>query len=320
MSFLVLLCITWPFLSSFWGFFAHKRINYLAVFTLPPEMIGFYKKNITYITEASVDPDRRRYAVEDEGMKHYIDIDHYGEDAIFTIPRSWDSAVSLFGEDTLRTYGILPWHLQSMYYQLKDAFMVKDPARILRLSAELGHYLGDANVPLHTTENYNGQLTGQVGIHSFWESRLPELFSDEYDFLVGRATYLIDIQKAGWECVEQSHLLTEQVLRTEKELSLRMEGRKYSFETKGQATAKVYSSAYSKAYHNLLDGMVEARMQNAIKMVGSFWYTAWVDAGQPDLKELIDFSPSEAELEQHRRDLELWKQQQAGRRLHDAED
>ena len=52
-----------------WGFWAHRRINRMAVFTLPPEMIAFYKKNIEYLTEHAVDPDKRRYATRHEAAQ-----------------------------------------------------------------------------------------------------------------------------------------------------------------------------------------------------------------------------------------------------------
>lgn len=292
---------------SGWGFFAHERINRLAVFTLPPEMIGFYKKNISFITEASVNPDRRRFAVVDEAPRHYIDFDHYGDSAIHTMPRYWKEAVACYSEDTLKAYGIVPWHIYRMYYQLRDAFMIRDPERILRVSAELGHYIADANVPLHTTENYNGQLTGQEGIHAFWESRLPEMFSDDYDFFVGKAEYISDPQPAAWRAVISAHNKVDSVLLEEKKLAQRFGDKKYSFETKGRQTVKVYSREYSKEYHRILKGMVEQQMRASIKMIGSFWYTAWVDAGQPDLKALIDYRPSEEELKKRREELEEWK-------------
>jgi len=60
-----------------WGFFAHKQINRIAVFTLPTELIGFYKDNIEFITEHAVDPDKRRYAVTGEAERHFIDLDRY---------------------------------------------------------------------------------------------------------------------------------------------------------------------------------------------------------------------------------------------------
>jgi hypothetical protein len=303
----------------FWGFFAHQRINRLAVFTLPPEMIGFYKKNITYITEAAVNPDRRRFAMPDEAPRHYIDLDHYGDSAWTFMPPYWNKAVALYTEDTLKTYGILPWHIQRMYGQLRDAFLLRDPARILKLSAEIGHYLADAHVPLHTTENYNGQRTGQEGIHGFWESRLPEIFSDDYDFFVGRATYVGNTQLEAWKAITISHQAVDSVLKFEQTLALRFKDKKHNFETRGRQTIKVYSHEYSKAYHRLLAGMVERQMRNSIHSIGSFWYTAWVDAGQPDLNKLIDYTPTEEELKKNREEVDLWKQQNFEARPHDEQ-
>ncbi|HEX6223400.1 MAG TPA: zinc dependent phospholipase C family protein [Chryseolinea sp.] len=304
---------------SGWGFFAHQRINKLAVFTLPAPMIAFYKKNQNYIVEASVNPDRRRFSMPDEAPRHYIDLDHYGDSAFFSC-RFWKAAVTKYSEDTLKAYGIVPWHINTMYYRLREAFLIRDPEKILKISAELGHYIADANVPLHTTENYNGQLTGQEGIHGFWESRLPELFSDDYDFFVGKAEYLQEPQQAIWNNIEDAHKDVKLVLGEEKELAEKFKERKYSFETKGRQTVKVYSREYAKAFHKILDGMVERRMRAAIKMVGDFWYTAWVDAGQPDLKSLIDFKPTEAELSARKAELEEWRKQTIKSRDHELVD
>lgn len=317
-SVIILLLLIWPFLSGFWGFFAHQRINRLAVFTLPPEMIGFYKKNIGYITEAAVNPDRRRFSLAEEAPRHYIDLDHFGDSALFRIPHSWNKAVERFSEDTLKAYGIVPWHINRMYYQLKDAFMVGDPSRILRLSAEIGHYIADAHVPLHTTENYNGQRTGQEGIHAFWESRLPELFSDRYDFFVGKATYLRDPQRAAWQSVASANRCVDSVLTQEKILSTKFDDTRYSFETKGKQTVKVYAQEYAHAYHEVLKGMVERQMRASIKTIGDFWYTAWVDAGQPDLKKFLSYQPTEEELERRRREVAEWKQKNIPSRQHET--
>ena len=307
--FCLILIVSAGLLSSGWGFYAHQQINRLAVFTLPPEMIGFYKKNIRYITEAAVNPDKRRYTVVDEAPRHYLDIDHYGDSALHKMPKYWNEAVAKYTEDTLKAYGIVPWHINTMYYRLKDAFMLKDPSRILSVSADLGHYIADAHVPLHTTENYNGQLTGQDGIHGFWESRLPELFAKNYDFFTGKAEYIKNPQLAAWKAIEGSNIHLDSVLLLEKRLSEKFGEKKFSFETKGKQTIKVYSVEFSTAYHNALSGMVEQRMRDAIKMIGDFWYTAWVDAGQPDLKSLIDYVPTEAELAQRKKELDEWKEQ-----------
>lgn len=308
------------FLLGGWGFHAHRQINRLAVFTLPAPLIQFYKKHIEYITEASVNPDRRRFAVPDEAPRHYIDIDHYGDSAVYTMPRNWEDAVALYGEDTLKAYGILPWHLPVVYYRLRDAFFVRDAEAILRLSADLGHYVADAHVPLHTTENYNGQFTGQEGIHAFWESRVPELLSEKYDFWVGRAEYESNVKKRVWDAIVRSHEAVDSVLRIERELSEKFGERKYSFETRGRQTVRVYSREFAMAYHQALNGMVERQMRAAIKMLGDLWFSAWADAGQPDVQLLLNYKPSAQELEQRRKLLEEWKNGRLKVREHENND
>ena len=67
-----------------WGFFAHRRINRLAVFTLHSDIIGFYKKHIEYLTAHATDPDMRRYVVPIEGQKHFIDLDRWQGESLPT--------------------------------------------------------------------------------------------------------------------------------------------------------------------------------------------------------------------------------------------
>jgi hypothetical protein len=362
-----------------WGFVAHRKINQMAVYTLPPELIVFYKKHIEYVEKHAVDPDKRRYASKDEAPRHYIDLDHYGTLPFDNVPRRWIDALAKFTEvfvvnssnDTLQLfghlvvdfsgdtlilkspaiqtlfqqdsiylskkrylafvknnidnqfyesewklslenldtlfqtqifqahysngyaenylskYGIVPWHLEKMLYQLTYAFKEKDLDKILHYSSDIGHYIGDAHVPLHTTMNYNGQMTGQDGIHGFWESRLPELYADKYNFMVGKAKYIKDPNSYFWDIVLESHQLLDSVLLIEKDLTDQFASdQKYCFETLGEQTARTYCEAFAKAYHDRLNGMVEKRMRDSIKAVGDVWLTAWVNAGQPDLSDL----------------------------------
>jgi hypothetical protein len=291
-----------------WGFYGHRRINRMAVFTLPPEMLGFYKKHIEYITEHAVDPDKRRYSVAEEAPRHYIDIDHYGVTAIDSMPRMWKSAVAKYTEDTLNAYGIVPWWIDVMTYRLQEAFKEGNVDKILRYSAELGHYVGDAHVPLHTTENYNGQLTNQHGIHGFWESRIPEMYGEQYDYFVGRAVYVESVNATAWEIVRVSHSEVDSVLVLEAKLNATTPpDRKYAFEQRGNTTIKTYSREYTTAYSNILNGMVERRLRAAIHMVGSLWYTAWVNAGQPDLKKLENKEVSDSAKAAQEAEDYLWK-------------
>ena len=321
--FFFLLLLALPLTLIFgWGFFAHRKINYIAVLTLPPDMVGFYKKNIDFISENAVNPDKRRYATKDEAPRHYIDIDRYaekGQDPFEAMPKKWEDAVAKYSEDTLMAHGIVPWHIARMTYRLADAFRENDVDRILYLSADLGHYVADAHVPLHVTKNYNGQLTNQVGIHGFWESRLPELFSENYDFFTGRAEFIPDPLDEAWSIVKESFALVDSVLLIEKELSKSFaEDRKYAIEQRGASTVRVYSEEYSKAYHNRLDGMVEQRMRDAIIKVGSYWYTAWIMAGQPDLYRLLDKKVTDEMKKQMAEEEKMWRTGQSSKgREHD---
>lgn len=291
-----------------WGFWGHKKINRMAVFTLPPEMIGFYKKNIDYITEHSVDPDKRRYAFDAEAPRHYIDLDHYGASPFDSVPQRWNDAVKKYSEDTLNAYGIVPWWVDNMLYRLTEAFKEKDAGKILKLSADIGHYIGDAHVPLHCTENYNGQLTNQHGIHGFWESRLPELFGDEYDYFTGRAFYIEKPLDKIWEVVRESFNAKDSVLHFEDSLNLQFSrDRKYAFEQRGSATMRVYSKEYSEEYNKMLHDMVERRMRQSIIMVGSFWYTAWVNAGQPDISNLKEYKMTDEEKKKQEEEEKMWR-------------
>ncbi|MBS1947409.1 MAG: S1/P1 Nuclease [Bacteroidetes bacterium] len=271
-----------------WGFFAHKQINYYAVFLLPPEMMALYKPNIDFIAEHAVDPDKRRYASNAEGARHYIDIDHYGKYPFAELPRKWEDAIKKFSEDTLRAYGIAPWWISTMLSRLTNAFKEKNQTKILKLSADIGHYIADAHVPLHSSSNHNGQLTGQEGIHGFWESRIPELLADkEWDFFIGKAGYIESPQTFIWKRVLESAAEADTVLKFEKELSEKYPSdKKFSFEERNGKITRQYSSAYAIAYNNKMENMVERRMRQSIYAVASFWYTAWVNAGQPDLKNL----------------------------------
>lgn len=345
-----------------WGFFGHKHIGRLAVFTLPSEMIGFYKQNIEWITEHSPDPDRRRYALKVEAPRHYIDLDHWGKPPFPVLTRDWltdamrhtdlsiltddgdtisliesskidwtapkirvgrymikqkryaaffrknllnrtnyvcDSLYSLrknadfpcgrlLVEDHLFADGLNPYYTEHLVKKLTWAFKAGDVSRILHISADLGHYIADGHVPLHTTANYNGQLTGQIGIHGFWESRIPELFADqEYDYFVGKADYISDKRKWIWDYVLKSHSYVDDVLFIEKKLRQTYPAdEQMCFEQHNAIMLKTQCEDFAKTYQDAMDGMVERRFRKAIHSVGSAWYTAWVDAGRPDLNLL----------------------------------
>ena len=311
LKYLLLICLLLiTSLPSFcWGFYAHQKINYYAVFLLPPEMMVLYKPNIIFLSEHAVDPDKRRYAVPEEGPRHYIDIDHYGKYPYDSLPRKWNDAVAKFGEDSLNKFGIGPWHIQTMLARLTIAFKETNFSKIMKNSAEIGHYLGDAHVPLHANSNHNGQYTNQRGIHGFWESRVPELLADkEFDFFIGKAEFIKNPGDFIWKRVLESAKASDSVLNFERELTKQFSAdKKYAFEERSGKTIRQYSTAFTIAFNKKLNGMVERRMRQSIYAIACFWYTAWVNAGQPDLKNLVSQKFSEQDLKEFEDLNNKWK-------------
>lgn len=251
-------------------------------------MANFYEANIDYITEHAIDPDKKRYVDSTEASRHFFDADHYGKRPFMVMPVKWKEAIKKYSEDTIKKYGTVPWEIQYQYYRLVDAFKRHDTAWILKTSANLGHYIADAHVPLHLTRNYDGQLTHQNGIHALWESRLPELFSDHYNYYVGKAKYIDNPLNEAFKICRASFKCVDSVLRLEKMIDKNFPlDKKYETVKRGNRTVKDYSEAYARAYHTALKGMVQRRMRASILETGSYWYSAWVDAGQPDLNKLI---------------------------------
>jgi hypothetical protein len=266
-----------------WGFFAHKKINAMAIYTLPIEMITFYKRHQKEIEDLSVLPDQRRYIMDNEASRHYIDLDRYKiTDIHYT---TWPEIIKINNQDSLVKHGIVPWHIPVLYEQLKYALVRKDTIKIIKLSAEMGHYIGDLHVPLHTTSNYDGQKTGQTGLHAFWESRIPELLNEALEEWVGPATFVSNVPKSAWDWALESHNEVKILIDKEAKLNASFkQSKKYTFEKKGNVLQKNYSVEYSKKYHQVLDHQIENRFQSAYKHVGDIWYSAWIEAGQPFFK------------------------------------
>jgi hypothetical protein len=313
----LLSCIS--FKSYCWGFYAHQRINYFAVFLLPPEMLVLYKPSIQFLSDHSVDPDKRRYAVIEEAPRHYIDIDNYGTYPYDELPRRWEDAVKKYGEDTLQANGIVPWWIPVVQQRLTNAFKEKNKSKILKLSAEIGHYISDAHVPLHASSNHDGQHSNQRGIHGFWESRVPELLAEkEFDFMIGKAGFIADVPGFIWKRVLESGAASDTVLKAEAQLTkVFPTDKKYAFEERSGKVVRQYSSEFTRSYNRVINNMIERRMRQAIEAVASFWYTAWVNAGQPDLKHLNSAAFTEEDLEEFEKLNVEWRNSAPKGRAHE---
>lgn len=246
---------------------------------------------VEWLSAHATDADMRKHTVEREAPRHYLDWDAPALACLDTLKAApwYSQAVTACSEDTLWEYGVLPWQIGWTYGKLVAAFDSIDRDAILRHAADLGHYVADAHVPLHTTLNYNGQWTGQDGIHAVWETRLPALYGGGYGLVVGDAGYVDDVHAWAWKTVAQSHSLVPQVLQQER-MATAVHGEGLVREERGGRVQLQQNEVWCSVYHDGLDGMVETQWRTAIQGVSSLWYSAWVDAGQPDLMEV--FAPS----------------------------
>ncbi|MDI6046755.1 zinc dependent phospholipase C family protein [Flavobacterium yafengii] len=275
-----------------WGVIGHERINRAAVMALPKPLQTFFYNHIDFITQESTVPDLRRNVLNDkaEPPRHYFDMENFG--AVETFPKNMEEAKLKYDEKFLTKNGILPWYIQDMMIKLTKAFKDKRKNEILFIAADLGHYIADAHMPLHTSDNHDGQNTNQKGIHSLWESRLPELFAKDYKLNVAQGKYLENVDKATWDIIFDTHSLVEPLLATDKKLrTATAENKMYVTDAAGNVVKNkyggtLYTDEYAAKLHTDLNGMVEQQMKKAITATASFWYTAWVNAGKPDLSTL----------------------------------
>ena len=307
------LLICFGFVTISWGIFGHEHINNAAVMALPKPLQTFFYNHIDFITQESTVPDLRIYTLneKDEFQRHFIDVENFG--ALDSIPRSFELAKTKYDDKFLSSNGTLPWRINEIMTKLTKAFKEKRKTEILLLAGDLGHYIGDAHMPLHTSANYNGQLSNQKGIHSLFESSIVGKFGKDYNYYTGEAQYIENIEIAIWDIIKDSHSLVQPLLLADKKLREKYtENKMYETDENGKIVKSKYNSlVYSKEYtnelHEALNGMVEKQIRKAIVKTSNFWYTAWKNAGQPDLTDLDAKELTNRNSKKLKQDLKLWK-------------
>ncbi|WP_165370425.1 zinc dependent phospholipase C family protein [Hymenobacter persicinus] len=287
------LLVAAPSLLSAWGTWGHQRINRAAVLALPPALRTLFYNHIDFMVEESVIPDLRKYTINDraEFPRHFIDLEDYGPGPISQLPQTSKEAYAKYDPAFLDKSGRLPWYIQDMMGKLTQAMKNGRKDDILFIAADLGHYLGDAVQPLHTSANHDGQLTGQKGIHAFFESQLVEQFGSSYNFKVAQPK-VIDPVAETWRILAQSHAAADTLLSIEKTLAAATPAAQvYAVDAQGQIKKNVFNSQvhalpYATSYHTALKHMVERQLRTATQAAADYWYTAWVNAGKPDLAKL----------------------------------
>jgi len=272
-----------------WGFLVHRTVGQLATYELPGRMRPFFYKNREFIQQEIIEPDLRRSRDPSEAPKHFIDLEPYGDSSAWKMPSLWEEASRKYGKDSLFRYGYVPYAVLMEKERLTQAFREGSRDSILIFASDIAHYISDAHVPLHTTMNYDGQLSGQNGIHNLWETLVPEIELPNYMLYGGHhASYLDNPAGAIWDAVRGGHAMLGALLDAEKETArLFPDSSKYRSEWRNGKRYLGYTAAFAGTYSKKLGTTVNDQLLRSADLTADFWYTCWKDAGAPDLNSLL---------------------------------
>lgn len=270
-----------PSSASAWGFEAHKFIADRMIALLPAELKPLFEKRRDFIVERAIDPDLwRTVGWEEEPPNHFLDIDFaaFGPYPFAELPRDYDRAVQKFGRELIHEQGLLPWRTAEFYGRLQREFesMKRKPApgyaadNVVLFSAILAHYVSDGHVPLHGVVNYNGQLTGQDGVHSRWEAELFERNRAKLTIAPAALKPVADPRDFMFETLLASNRAAASVLESDRKAA---DGR------------ELYDDGYFEAFGAASLPVLEKRLNDSIAAVAAMITGAWEQAGRPAIPE-----------------------------------
>lgn len=263
-----------------WGFEAHKFIADQVIALLPPGLRELFERRRVAFVEHSIDPDLwRNVGFEDEPPRHFLDFDAYGKAPFTELPRAYDEAVAKYGPEKVNREGTLPWRIAELHGRLRRSF--EELARpdgpgyaidnAVFFASVLSHYVGDAHVPFHAIVNYDGQVTGQHGIHSRFET---ELFSKRRPTLTiapPRVAPVTDARADAFATLLDSADLSKTVLEADRQAI---------------GTGDLYDEGYFARFADAGAGRIlDQRVNRSIAQVAAHIIGAWEAAGKPDLSK-----------------------------------
>ena len=272
----LIIVLTSGFKSSFaWGNKAHKLVNIKAIEMLPEEM-NLMRSWKEYIGERASDADIRRDNGSDstEWPKHYIDIDYYTEFISGKMIFDKEELISIYGAETVTKMGLLPWAALEAYNKLVQSFKEKNRDKVLIFCADLGHYIADGHQPFHTMLNYDGQLTDQKGIHGRYESEMVNRYIDQ----ISNSLTTHEIKYVGnpleyiFDYLTASNFYSPIIFTADKIT--------YA-QTSSHGSGDYYRLMWFRTKHVTIN-----QLSDAAGALASLIYSAWIDAGRPDLSEL----------------------------------
>ena len=267
-----LVALACPHSADAWGFEVHKYILDRAIPLLPPEIRPFFEKYRTTIVEHGIDPDLWRTAGwEAEPPRHFLDMDAYGPYPFKELPRDYAAAVGRYGRDFVDKNGTVPWRTEEIFTKLTEAFTQKTPYsrdNIKFFSSVIGHYISDAHVPFHAVLNYDGQLTGQRGIHSRFETEIFLRYQPQLQVAAGATVPVHSPRDFVFDTLIESFPFAQTILEADK---IAVEGREF------------YDDGYFEKLFARVKPIVERRIAGSITSTASLITAAWITAGRPAL-------------------------------------
>jgi hypothetical protein len=255
-----------------WGYAAHKFIMDRAIDLLPPEIRPFFQQYRTTLVEHAIDPDTyRTMGFAEEPPRHFLDMDAYGQAPFTALPHDYDEAVAKFGKEVVLKNGILPWRAQEIADHLRDAFKQTSPwARddIKLFSAVLTHYISDAHQPFHAALNYDGQLTGQPGVHARFEAELFERYQSRLRITPRPVSIVENVRDFTFAALGGSFSQVDALLAADRAAA---------------AGRTAYDDEYFEKFFERAQPVMEGRISAAITAAASVISSAWIQAGRPPL-------------------------------------
>lgn len=174
---LLALCLTASLFGAparAWGPVGHEVVATNGA-QLAPGSKKFWKSYVEPIRALTNVPDNTWKAgphEAEERINHRLQIDAYfANPADFDrIPHAYSEMLADYGESTVLLYGTAPWRIQQFYDQAVAALRAGDYVRGIQYAGTLSHYVGDIAQPMHVALNYSGDLSGQSGLHGWFES------------------------------------------------------------------------------------------------------------------------------------------------------
>jgi len=255
--------------SSFgWGDNAERMIVDKAIDTLPDEIAPFFQANRAYLEQHVTDPLDAEARTPSEQPNGFIQLDHYGAFPFASLPRSYNAAVTKFGRHQLDARGLLPWQVGLYSKRLTDSLRAHSWEDAKLSAAILAHYVAASHDPFKTTVNVDGTLSNQPGINDRFGVGLVDRYQRFFFLKPNEAAFIRDPTDHAFEMTLDAHSWLENILISDRRAHEGLTG---------------YSSEYYDRFYAQVGAVLIRQLSDAATDVGSYWMTAWINAGRPQL-------------------------------------